>query len=103
MDMLGWRISKGITDRGFGACIVDDDRYDYYVVQWDGTPKQATKTKTIRIEEEDFPVRKGEWICYGREEQTSGGTRRNRNVLLDCRLFVTPALISYHMTSKPTN
>ena len=39
MDMLGWLISKGITDHSFGVYIVDDDRYDYYVVQWDGTPK----------------------------------------------------------------
>ena len=77
MDMLGWRISKGITDRGFGVYVVDDDRYDYYVVQWDGTPKQATKTETIRIEEEDFPVRKGEWICYGRWLNPLGeGTNR---------------------------
>ena len=73
MDMLGLRISKGITDRGFGVCILDDDRYDYYVVQWDGTPKQATETETIRIEEEDFPVRKGEWICYGRWLNPLGG------------------------------
>ena len=41
MDILGRLISTGIMDHGFGVYVVKNDRYDYYVVQWDGTPKQA--------------------------------------------------------------
>ena len=46
-------------------------------MQWDGTPKHATKTETIRLEEEDFPVRKGGWIYYSRWLNPLGGGTDN--------------------------
>jgi hypothetical protein len=59
----------------FAAYHVDDPvEGPYYLVKWIGPPSKATKTETIVIGTNPFPVKKGDWLLKGQWlEKLTGG------------------------------
>ena len=65
MNGVGKRMASQVKVGGFGAYVVDDERYDYYIVRWLESPKEATTDLLFEIEGEEFAVKKGEMYCKG--------------------------------------
>ncbi|EJK64880.1 hypothetical protein THAOC_14335, partial [Thalassiosira oceanica] len=66
LDTIGFVMSLQAKKGQIGAYVVDDENYDYYLVEFDSDPYQAERTETITLDGESFDVREGEWICKGR-------------------------------------
>ena len=66
LDTIGFVMSLQAKKGQIGAYVVDDENYDYYLVEFDSDPYQAERTETITLDGESFDVREGEWVCQGR-------------------------------------
>ena len=65
LQSLGKTISNSVVDGGFGAYVVDDNNYNYYVVKWDGLPYEAVEDEGILFGDDQVAVFKGDMLCRG--------------------------------------
>ena len=62
---VGKRMADQVAIGNYGAYIVDDDRYDYYIVKWTEMARKAERDERFEIEGEAFMVKKDEWYAKG--------------------------------------
>ena len=76
MHGVGRRMADQVVIGGYGAYIVDDDRYDYYIVKWIDLPQEAEEDRLIELDGEQFTVKKGEMFATGEWLDLVQSTRR---------------------------
>ena len=76
LETLSTAMSYCVKDGNYGAYVVDDPEYDYYLVKWVGNPYRAQKDEAIRVDGEEFVVTEGEWLCNGKWLDRLQGTKK---------------------------
>ena len=76
LETLSTAMSHIVMDGNYGAYVVDDPEYDYYLVKWVGQPYQAKDDEVIELDGEEFIVKEGEWLCNGEWLDRLQGAKR---------------------------
>lgn len=52
-----------MREGGYGGYSVDDGEYKYYLVRWAGSPWRVEYDQKIKVEENEYQLYRGEWVC----------------------------------------
>ncbi len=63
MNSLSERVSSSVKAGGYGGYSVDDRNIKYYLVQWVGLPWRVEGDQTIVVEDNEYQLYQGEWVC----------------------------------------
>jgi len=63
----GETVAEGVEVGGYGAYIVDDHDYDYYLCRWTAEPFRVEQDEDMWVGEGEDPVQvfEGDWVCRG--------------------------------------